>query len=129
MTSGRDPGRARPEAGPAGSDGPDADEAGRQPSLSIATVGPRQRLRTTGRIESVHIVRTRDPVAGRPAHLRLECELDDGTGSVWLVFLGQYEIPGLEVGARVTAEGVVNADGDELRILNPIYRLHGTSED
>jgi hypothetical protein len=90
---------------------------------SVASVQPRQRIRTTGRVESVRVVRTREPLPGASVRIRVECELDDGTGSVWLVFLGQYEMPGVREAACLSVDGVVIRAGDRLMILDPAYTV------
>jgi len=43
--------------------------------------------------------------AERSGTLALEAEVDDGTGTASLVWLGRRRIGGIEPGARVTAEG------------------------
>ena len=53
----------------------------------------------------------------------LEVTLVDDTGGIALVFLGRRNIPGLRVGARITAEGTVSEARGHLAILNPIYEF------
>jgi hypothetical protein len=53
----------------------------------------------------------------------LECEINDGTGSLLLVFQGRRRIPGIAVGALVRAEGMVGSWSRRLAILNPDYEL------
>jgi hypothetical protein len=73
-------------------------------------------------------------VAGRILALRgrtdneaanLECEISDGTGSLLLVFQGRRRIPGIAIGARLVAEGMVGSWRRRLAILNPDYELVG----
>jgi hypothetical protein len=70
-------------------------------------------------------LRERIWVAGRILALRgktdsdasnLECEIADGTGSL-------RRIPGIAVGARLVAEGMVGSWRRRLAILNPDYEL------
>ncbi len=77
-------------------------------------------------------LRERIWVAGRILALRgkteqdasnLECEITDGTGSLLLVFQGRRRIPGIAVGARLVAEGMVGSWSRRLAILNPDYEL------
>jgi hypothetical protein len=90
---------------------------------AVASARPRQRLVTTGTVQSVRVVRTRDFQPVSLPRLRVEYELDDGTGTVWLVFLGKVEIAGVEEGARLTVDGTVLSAGDRLTMLNPEYRF------
>ncbi len=55
----------------------------------------------------------------------LEVTLDDGGDEILLIWTGRHSIPGVEIGARLVAEGTVGpADGDEMSmILNPVYTL------
>ena len=81
-------------------------------------------------------LRERIWVAGKIRSLRgktdtdaanLECEISDGTGSLLLVFQGRRRIPGIAVGARLIAEGMVGSWRRRLAILNPDYELVGES--
>jgi hypothetical protein len=101
----------------------------REAAHDVASAKPRHPIRTTGRIEAVHVIRTRDSNPGSPARIRVECELDDGTGCVWLVFYGRYEIPGIETGVLLTVEGVVVPSGGRLTLLNPLYRFEPDKAD
>jgi hypothetical protein len=53
----------------------------------------------------------------------LECEISDGTASLLLVFQGRRRIPGIAVGSRLVAEGMVGSWRRRLAILNPDYEL------
>ena len=54
----------------------------------------------------------------------LECTLVDETGGISLVFLGRRSIAGLDLGATLTAEGMVIDQRGRLAIINPLYQLH-----
>jgi hypothetical protein len=82
----------------------------------IGEVRWRERVRVAGRVRSVRV----QPRAGTS---NLECILADGTGGLLLVFQGRPNIPGIEPGARLVAEGMVGAWGRRLAILNPDYEL------
>lgn len=59
----------------------------------------------------------------------LRAHLDDGTGAITLIFLGRREIPGIELGRRLTASGVVALLDGLPVIYNPEYELlPGVSE-
>jgi hypothetical protein len=54
----------------------------------------------------------------------LECVLVDASGgSVLLVFQGRRQVPGIQPGATLTAEGMVGERDRRLAILNPSYEL------
>lgn len=56
--------------------------------------------------------------------------IDDGTGTVDLVFLGRPLVPGLRLGTRCTIEGTALAASRRLQVWNPRYRIEsegGTS--
>lgn len=82
----------------------------------IASITPRSRVRITGVLRSVTV----RPRAGVQA---FEAELYDGSSTVRLIFLGRREVPGVEAGRHLVAEGLVaQVDGD-LVIFNPRYEL------
>lgn len=83
---------------------------------AIADVPLRRRVRVSGVLRSV-TVRPREGVRA------LAAELYDGSGSLTLVFLGRRDVPGIEAGRHLIAEGLV-ADLDGTRTLfNPRYEL------
>jgi RecJ-like exonuclease len=61
-----------------------------------------------------------DPTAGG---WLLECILNDGTGALSLAFSGRRHIGGIDVGARLRAEGTVAEHRGRLTIFNPVYTL------
>ncbi len=82
----------------------------------ISTLEARSRVRVAGVLRSITV----RPRAGVQA---LEGELYDGSGAITLVFLGRREIPGIEAGRHLVAEGLV-ADLDGGRVIfNPHYEL------
>jgi len=83
---------------------------------AIGAVGLRQYATVAGRVHSVRM----SPVAGSPA---LECALVDDTGTISVVFFGRRSIPGIEVGVRMTVEGMVGEHRGRLALINPVYRL------
>jgi hypothetical protein len=80
---------------------------------AISALVPRRRTSIKGRIVSV-MPRVKPWV-------RLDVELNDGTGSVILRFTGRDRIPGLTVGRALTVEGTPADAQGELVILNPVY--------
>ncbi|GAB7189985.1 OB-fold nucleic acid binding domain-containing protein [Kineococcus sp. NUM-3379] len=76
----------------------------------------RRRVAVCGTLRAV----TLQPRGGVPT---LQAELFDGSGTVVLVWLGRRRIAGVEVGRRMTAEGMVVADDGRRVIFNPRYEL------
>jgi hypothetical protein len=99
------------------------------PALTVGAATPNRPLMTSGRVSAIHVVRTRDPVPGRPAHVSCEIEFDDGTGLIWLVFRGSREVPGVEIGTRLAISGTVIDQDDRLVVLEPLYHLEPPDPD
>jgi hypothetical protein len=53
----------------------------------------------------------------------VECTLVDSTGALAIVFLGRRNVPGIEPGARIVAEGAVGSYQGRLAMLNPFYEF------
>lgn len=85
-------------------------------ALPVADASDRQRATVSGVLRSVTI-RPRERV---PA---VQAELFDGSGVLDLVWLGRREIPGIEPGRRLRAEGRVCDVHGRATIYNPRYRL------
>lgn len=90
--------------------------AGRPVARRVADAAPRARLVATGVVAATDTVKTDHT-------LSYVCEVDDGTGSLDVVFLGRDHVGGLVAGARVTVEGVARAEGGRLVVWNPLYRI------
>ena len=84
---------------------------------SSASAQVRDRVVLKGDIGSVTI----GPRDGGPK--RLEAELNDGTGSVALVWMGRRTIPGIEVGRRVVVRGTLTIFSGRRVVFNPRYEL------
>jgi hypothetical protein len=82
-------------------------------STPIASLEPRRRATVAGEIRSVRSYE-------RP-YLRTEVELDDGTGVLFLRFMGRAEIPGLAPGLHMHADGTPRDERGTLVMLNPLY--------
>jgi hypothetical protein len=52
---------------------------------------------------------------------RTEVELEDGTGTVLLRFVGRRQVPGLVPKLRVVANGTPGLERGALVMLNPLY--------
>ena len=70
----------------------------------------------SGRIRALRV----QPWSGVPA---LECTLSDESGGIAVVFLGRREVPGINVGVRLKAQGVVGEHHGQLAMLNPVYEI------
>jgi hypothetical protein len=90
--------------------------SGRPVAMRIADAHERERIVVAGRIVSTRGLRHGSGPAFR-------CQLDDGSGTIGLLFLGRTEIPGLALGSRCTIAGTVQRDALGLVTWNPWYRL------
>jgi len=77
----------------------------------------RHRVTVAGRVRSVRVAPQHDSPT-------LELVLTDGTGAISLVFLGRRAVAGIEVGTRMSAEGMVGEHKARLALINPTYQLH-----
>jgi amino acid transporter len=84
-------------------------------ALPIGEVQWRQKARIAGRVTSVEV----QPWRGSQV---LSCTLADRTGSVTLVFT-RRDVPGVETGAQIVAEGTVGEHEGRLALLNPILEV------
>lgn len=84
----------------------------------IADVVDRERVRLRGTLRSV----TLQPRGNAPA---LEAELDDGTGSVVIVWLGRRRIVGVVPGRAMKVEGRTSLQDGRRVMFNPRYELLG----
>ena len=84
----------------------------RSPSATIAW---RQKARIAGRVTSVEV----QPWRGAQV---LSCTLADRTGSMTLVFT-RRDVPGVETGAQLVAEGTVGEHDGRLAMLNPLHEV------
>jgi amino acid transporter len=84
-------------------------------ALPIGEIQWRQKARIAGRVTSVEV----QPWRGAQV---LSCTLADRTGSVTLVFT-RRDVPGIETGAQIVAEGTVGEHEGRLALLNPIHEV------
>ena len=85
----------------------------------VSEIEPRVRLVVTGMVVAVGT----EDVGGS---LSARCTIDDGTGQVDLLFLGQPSIGGMVEGAFLKVEGAVMSDNGKHVIWNPMYRIEPT---
>ena len=85
-------------------------------TLPIGSVEHRQRVMVSGRIRALRV----QPWSGVPA---LECTLADDSGGIAVVFLGRREVPGINVGVKLKAQGVIGEHHGQLAMLNPVYEI------
>ena len=98
-------------------EGPDAEGADtREQPVPVAECADRQRATLRGRIS----VLTLRPRSGTPW---LEAELDDGSGSISLIWMGRREIPGVIAGRELRVTGRVSWVDGRRRMYNPHYEL------
>ena len=82
----------------------------------IADVEWRQRVRVTGTVSALRV----QPMSGTCA---LECTLVDDTGGISALFLGRRTIAGIQIGTKLTVEGMVVDHHGRLAIMNPVYEI------
>jgi len=98
---------------------PDGERSDRaDPAVLIGTVRWRERAKVRGRVRSMRV----QPWAGVAS---LECVIVDDTGGLVLVFLGRRQVPGVELGRRLIAWGMVGEHRGYLAILNPEIEIVG----
>ncbi len=85
-------------------------------TVKVEDVEDRERAKLCGRLKTV----TLRPRGGVPA---LEAELDDGTGSVIVIWLGRRRIVGIDPGVSMSIEGRIGTQGQQRVIYNPRYEL------
>ena len=90
-------------------------------AVDIAEAQPRHEVTVAGEIKYVRIVPRPD---GSPW---LEATIDDGTGSLVVMWTGRKKIAGVRPGSRVviTGRGAPTGPGGRLLIYNPRYELRG----
>jgi Amino acid permease/OB-fold nucleic acid binding domain len=82
----------------------------------IADVRWRQRVTVEGRITTLRV----QPARGSDS---LECVIEDGTGTMSVVFTGRRQIGGVESGARIRVRGTASIYRNRLAVFNPVYTL------
>ena len=84
----------------------------------IGDAQPRQEITVAGEITSMRIV----PRAGTPS---LEATINDGSGSLVVVWTGRRNIPGVSPGQRLvlSGRGAPQGTAGRLMVLNPRYEL------
>lgn len=88
-------------------------------AVRIADVAPRHEVTVAGEIKYVRIVPRPD---GSPW---LEATVDDGSGSLTVMWTGRKKIAGVRPGQRVvvTGRGAPTGPGGRLMMYNPRYEL------
>lgn len=89
---------------------------GGEGTLRIAEAPDRQPVTLRGILRTVTLM----PRGGVPT---LEADLDDGTGTVALVWLGRRRILGIEPGRSLIATGRIGVHDGRRIIYNPRYEL------
>lgn len=88
-------------------------------SVNIGDAAPRAEITVAGEIKDTRVVPRPD---GSPW---LEATIDDGTGSLTVLWTGRKTIAGIRPGQRlvITGRGAPNGPGARLLIYNPRYEL------
>lgn len=85
-------------------------------ALPINRCVPGEPVVVRGIVRSVTI-----PAAGQAPSL--QAEIDDGTGSVRVIWLGRRRIPGVDPGRSMVIRGRLTCHTDHPTIYNPRYEL------
>lgn len=91
----------------------------RHPGESVQAIEacrPGEQVTVSGTVSSVDI----RPEGSAPA---LEVRIDDGSGQVFIVWLGRRRIPGVHEGRQLVVHGRLNCVTDHPTIYNPRYEL------
>lgn len=109
-------------AGPLENPRPEASQGFRRSDVAVRTricdAGFRDRVALDGHVDSLRI----QPRSGA---MTLELTLNDGTGSIRVVFLGRRRIAGITQGTSLHVAGMVGRHHGHLALLNPRYRIIG----
>lgn len=89
---------------------------------SCAGATARGRVTIMGRVRSILV----QPKGSAPS---LEAVLDDGTGTVRVIWLGRRRIAGIEPGRIVKINGFVSRIEATPTVFNPRYELRATSRE
>jgi RecG-like helicase len=89
---------------------------GRPVARRISDARPQARVTVTGIITATQTV----TIGSSPA---FRCTLADGTGQIFVLFLGRTEVGGLMAGRRCRVAGTAGTSGGRLVIWNPRYWL------
>ncbi|MDA8373461.1 MAG: amino acid permease [Actinomycetota bacterium] len=91
-------------------------------AVPIGNVAYRRPAKVAGRVRSVRV----QPMDSVPS---LAVRLEDGTGGILLVFAGKRQVPGIEPGRRMTAEGTVGEIEGHIAMMNPTYEFAPVEDD
>ncbi len=80
----------------------------------LAEARVRERVHARGVLRSITVT---------PGGHRLEAELNDGSGSVVLIWMGRQLIPGVEAGRTLDVRGTLTVSGGRRVIFNPAYEI------
>ena len=85
-------------------------------AVPVRSCEDRQQVQLTGTVSCVTI-------SPRGEHPSLEVELNDGSGSVTLLWLGRREIPGIDPSRKLKVWGRISCRDGRRLLYNPRYEL------
>ena len=94
---------------------------GRPVARQISDARPQARVTVTGIITATQTV----TIGSSPA---CRCTLPDGTGEIYVLFLGRTEVSGLTAGRRCRVAGTAGTSGGRLVVWNPRYWLQPSDD-
>jgi hypothetical protein len=89
---------------------------GRPVARRISDARPQSRVAITGIITATQAV----TIGSSPAY---RCALTDGTGEIYVLFLGRTAVSGLTAGRPCSVAGTAGTSGGRLVVWNPHYCL------
>jgi RecG-like helicase len=94
---------------------------GRPVARQISDARPQARVTVTGIITAIQTV----TIGSSPA---CRCTLTDGTGEIYVLFLGRTEVSGLTAGRHCSVAGTAGTSGGRLVVWNPRYWLEPSDD-
>ena len=90
--------------------------AGDAGATAVSECANRRRVSVLGSVQSTTV----RPLAGVPA---VEAELYDGSGTLYVVWLGRRDIAGIRTGVTLLVEGRAGLNNGRRTMFNPAYTI------
>ncbi|GAB3710471.1 OB-fold nucleic acid binding domain-containing protein [Mariniluteicoccus flavus] len=83
---------------------------------TVRSCSDRERVTVRGTLDTVTL-------SPRESNPELVAELNDGSGTVTVTWMGRRQIAGIRAGTTIEVEGRISCQGGVRRMFNPRYRL------